>query len=243
MPNERRPGQTGFTLIELLIVMALLVLLVGVSLPALRRPLRKSELREAARELSATLGRTRLEAIESGTILQFRYRPGTGQFVVAPASSPIDDQPAAIEEPEFEAEDSTTLVEQSVARDDSAESKINRQQLPEGIRFADPTESLEPVDGDFGMPAGTAGLPVLAEDSAWSSAVIFYPNGKATSATFRLRGQEDYYVDVSLRGLTGAATIGEIQSLPKLDEEGLDVPSEPVQPTLTAAESPGEATP
>lgn len=242
MPIERRPGRTGFTLTELLIVMAVLVLLVSVSLPAVRRPLRKSELREAARELSATLGRTRLEAIESGTILQFRYRPGTGQFVVAPASSAIDDQPAAIEQPELESEDSTTLVEQSVARDDPAESKINRQELPEGIRFADPAESLEPVDGDFGMPVGTASVPVLSEEPAWSSAVIFYPNGKATSATFRLRGQEDYYVDISLRGLTGAATIGEIQSLPKPDEEGLGMPAEPVEPRA-AAEPPVEATP
>lgn len=243
MPNERRPGQTGFTLTELLIVMAVLVLLVSVSLPAVRRPLRKSELREAARELCATLGRSRLEAIESGTILQFRYRPGTGEFVVAPASSPIDDQPAAIEEPEFDSEDSTTLVEQAVAPDDSAENKIERLDLPAGILFADPADSLDPVEGESGMPPVETSVPVLAEESAWSAAVIFYPNGRATSATFRLRGQEDYYVDVSLRGLTGAATIGEIQSLPKLNEEGLDVPSEPVEPPPTAAEPPGEATP
>ncbi len=242
MPNERRPRQTGFTLTELLIVMAVLVLLVSVSLPAVRRPLRKSELREAARELCGTLGRTRLEAIESGIIQQFRYRPGTAQFVVAPASSPIDDQPAAIEESELDSEDSTTLAEQAVGLDDPAESKIERLELPAGILFADPAESLEPVEGDLGMSPVEASVPVLAEESAWSRAVIFYPNGKATSATFRLRGREDYYVDVSLRGLTGAATIGEIRSLPKLDEEGLGMPAETVEPPA-AAEPPVEATP
>jgi hypothetical protein len=46
--------------------------------------------------------------------------------------------------------------------------------------------------------------------SSWSPPILFYPNGRCTSARIRLRGASGLFVDVTLRGLTGAAQIGEI---------------------------------
>ena len=41
--------------------------------------------------------------------------------------------------------------------------------------------------------------------------IVFYPNGRTSNARIRLTDQGEYYVDVSLRGLTGGARISKIR--------------------------------
>ena len=84
-----------------------------------------------------------------------------------------------------------------------------------------------PADQDF-SESGLQGNPLLASDplsgldpvssiggisgeEEWSAPIIFYPNGRTSNARIRLSDQGKYYVDVSLRGLTGGARISKIR--------------------------------
>jgi hypothetical protein len=57
----------------------------------------------------------------------------------------------------------------------------------------------------------------------WSAPIIFYPNGRTFNSRIRLHGEYGYYVDVMLRGLTGASRVGEVRRR----EESLEEPREP----------------
>jgi len=202
----------GYTLLEMLIVVAVVLALVSLSWPALRRPLAKSKLRDAARQLRVALARARIEAIQSGTAQQFRYRPGTGHFEVAARSAAEGGggfTPVAFE---------GSGEEQSVASDLAYEEPM-QYELPKGVRFFDPSATdAPPREADpIASPA----------DQAWSAPIVFYPNGRTFNARIRLFGQYDYYIDVTLRGLTGAGSLGEVRRLEQpLDERPGDAPGE-----------------
>lgn len=90
MPRNRRQvaSDAAFALVELLIVLAVLAGVAAVCWPALGGLLAKSELQSAAKQLRAAMTRARLDAMDSGTVRQLRYQPGTGRFEVAPLASP-----------------------------------------------------------------------------------------------------------------------------------------------------------
>ena len=75
-------GRRGFTLMELLIVLAIILLVSGFAWPNLRSMMEQHSLQSAGRELRAELGKTRLRAIETGTVFEVRYSPGTNQFQI-----------------------------------------------------------------------------------------------------------------------------------------------------------------
>jgi prepilin-type N-terminal cleavage/methylation domain-containing protein len=186
IPLERRPPRQGFTLLEMLIVVGIIAAMVALSWPALQRPLAKSRVRNAAKQLRVALARTRLEAIRSGTAQEFHYEPGTGRFEVAPRSTPEGSggfTPVAQE----------GFGEDALAAGDLGVEPSQARELPDGVRFSG--------------------------DSTRAGLILFYPNGRAFNAHFRLHGQYSYYVDVTLRGLTGASTIGRIGRLVEPGDE------------------------
>ena len=60
---DRPPRPRGYTLLELIIVLALIGAMAALSLPAMRGPMDKSELRGAAKELCNRLALARLEVV------------------------------------------------------------------------------------------------------------------------------------------------------------------------------------
>ncbi|NQT13066.1 MAG: prepilin-type N-terminal cleavage/methylation domain-containing protein [Planctomycetes bacterium] len=138
IPLERRPIRQGYTLLEMLIVVAIIATVVALSWPALRRPLAKSRVRNAAKQLRVALARTRLEAIRSGTAQEFRFEPGTGRFEVSPRSTPEGTggfTPVALEGFGDDTTSAEALgVEPSHARE-----------LPDGVRFSASSPSTGPI--------------------------------------------------------------------------------------------------
>jgi prepilin-type N-terminal cleavage/methylation domain-containing protein len=105
-----------------------------------------------------------------------------------------------------------------------------------------------PTDQDF-SESGLGGNPLLGADpltglapaasltgtsgeEQWSVPIVFYPNGRTSNARIRLTDQDEYYIDVSLRGLTGGARISKVrrwqeqlqQELTGTDPSGMDLP-------------------
>jgi len=193
---HRRPARGGYTLLEMMIVVAMVLVLASLSWPALRRPLAKSKLLGAAKQLRAYLARSRLEAIRSGTAQQFRYQPGTGYFEVSAKSTSQGGggfTPVAFE----------GLDEDEAAASESAYDEPEPSELPDGVRFCDPAVPDAPtVEPD---------LTALGDGGGWSLPIVFYPNGRTFNARIRLQGAYGYYVDVTLRGLTGSSKVGEVR--------------------------------
>jgi len=197
------PTRRGFTLLEMLIVVAVLATMVGLVLSALTRPLSDRELRAAAAEVRVALANARLEAIESGVPRQFRFRPGTGVFEVAPRSAPIGGESGLFGGFGGFAED---RAERRIgASDDLPVEEPTVRHLPHGIVFWTDERGESPL-------ADTA-RPDRINSVEWSAPIVFYPNGRTLNAHVRLHGLPDYYVDVTLRGLTGTARVSRVLRL------------------------------
>ncbi len=186
MPPAGRPARScGYTLVELLIVLAVLASLAALSWPTVREMLAKSELQSAARQFRAALIKVRLDAIQSGTVRQLRYRPGTGRFEVSVLAA-IDG--------EFDGN------ELALAAGGPAHGPAE-DRLAAGVLFHGPDE---PQRAD--RPPDSAEL--LPDQ--WSAPIRFYPNGRTSDARVRLEGRRGYRMEVTLRGVTGAVSIGKL---------------------------------
>jgi len=181
-------ARRGYTLVEMLIVLAVLVVLVTLTWPSVRGMLGKSEIRQAAKLVRAALVKGRLRAIESGVVQRFRYGPGTGTFELGPLRSPFDDEPSS-----WPSAESTP----------TAEPEPLQGTLPSGVTFESPDW--------LGSLRGTDISPGRGEDSGWSRPVLFFPNGRCSSARIRLAGPRDWSIELTLHGVTGAARIGPLQ--------------------------------
>jgi type II secretion system protein H len=190
-PHGRR--HAGFTLFELLLVLAILAIVLGMAIPALRRLARRSEVQDAARQLRVTLLQARLRAIESGVPRWFRYQRGASAWEVAAAGGANAGAAAPAGAPEDADRPQAGAPRRPLAV---------AQTLPAGVRFLDPSAD----------PARSAASGSTGDESHtdWSEAVLFLPNGRADNARFRL-GNDQYWMDITVRGLTGRVQIGPVQ--------------------------------
>ena len=173
----------AFTLVEMLIVLMVLVVAAAVGWPAIRGAMERSTLVNAAKQVSVDLVRTRLAAIETGTIRQFCFQPGGKRYEVGPPPA-------------------NQLLPFLTATEDSANAVSEECELPEGVRFCVPGAGEEPA-----VDEGGASIVVAGE---WSAPVVFHPSGRGSNARIRLLGSQGLYVEVFVRGLTGAARVGPV---------------------------------
>jgi len=193
-------GRRGTTLQEMLVVLAILVSLVGSGWPAISGGLGKSQLRSGAKQLRTELAKARLTAIEQGVPYQFRYQAGTGRFEIAPVSAHNGD------------------VDSHAAQAAVAEElPISELELPEGVVFSAKTDDEEQ---DFSAAGLEDTVAVESEgelsefvDEDWSAAVVFFPNGRTTNAQVTLQNEDGHHIMVTLRGLTGSATVGDLKKV------------------------------
>ena len=166
-------------------MLAVVASLAGLSWPAVREMLAKSELRNAARQFRAALVKVRLDAIQSGTVRQLRYRPGRGRFEVSVLAS-LDDEQSG-DEPGLAAR--------------APPNGSGEDRLGAGVSFQEPDEP-QPED----RPPDSA----EPETQPWAAPILFYPNGQTSNARVRLEGRRGYHIEVTLRGITGAVTVGKL---------------------------------
>jgi len=189
---------------EMLLVQGVIVSLVAMGWPSLRTSLDKNRLLESAKQVRVELARTRLEAIETGQTLQFRYRLDDDQYEISPVQlSSTRMRTTLVSDRASEA----SSFDENAPGDDAT---FNT--LPDGITFLDPDsldESFENVDRD--QTEEYSKVDDDTESEGWSSPVVFYPNGKASNAQLLLGGDREYHVQVAVRGLTGKVTVGDLQ--------------------------------
>ncbi len=187
--RSRLRFRAGFTLLELLITLAILVMAMAMAWPAVGKLLAKNELRSTAKQVRAALARTRLEAMESGAVRQFRYQPGTRRFEITRLAA--------------------TAEEPAARRDAGGDGDANggaggpaENLLASGVRWESPD------------PTGVPLRPVSSDDAreqAWSAPILFFPNGRTSNARLQLGGRRGFRVPLTLRGVTGTVAIGDVR--------------------------------
>lgn len=227
-----RPPRSAFTLLELLLVLGIIVLMVGLAWPALRGSLAKNRLRDSAQLLRVELARARLTAMEQGTPLEFRYRAGEGKFRIA-ARQVASELPMGAAPPPAQGSYS------AAAPDDELQPSVTEAELPEGVVFAELAASLpaseRPYEGSSEEDFDSDPEDESLRSEGWSSAIIFLPDGTATNATLALRNGKGAQVLVQLRGLTGLAKPGDVESCSETES-----PAENVEaPVKTARDDAG----
>jgi prepilin-type N-terminal cleavage/methylation domain-containing protein len=185
--GHRIPPRRAYTLLEMLIVLALLAVLAGLSWPAVRGMLGKSQLRGAAKQVRVALARTRLKAIETGVPQRFSYAAGTGGFEVGPLLTSLDERE----------------VEPRPLRGPSRVNGPVEHFLPRDVWFAAPDVSERGTD--------LSALPETAGEDGEAEALVFYPNGRSSNARIQLAASGGLWIEVTLRGLTGTTKIGPLQ--------------------------------
>lgn len=181
----------GVTLIEVLLVLALLVALASVTWPSLEPTLAAYQLRKSVDQLRAEWNQARTTALSSGQTVQFRFTPNGHRFCLE-----------TLPEPSLAPGGQTGIsVSQTVF------ASVHTASLPETITFVDGT-----VEEDGSMPASDV-APQARE--GWSAPIQFYPDGTASTVYLTLRNERDQCIQITLRGLTGVVTVGDVHSSPE----------------------------
>jgi type II secretory pathway pseudopilin PulG len=229
-----RPGLLGkwhpaFTLLELTLVLAVMVILAGLAWPSLERPFSTHRLRMAADHVRAQWTSTRVDAMDSGEVLLFRYAPGSNRYRIerqqpddgstsSTSGSPSGSSGAANSSASGSKSSSASSggsgsggtsggdpLPASVAR-------LPRERtLPDGVNFASGDVSSSDDQSDPTQQLPSAADTTAGSQSGWSEPILFYIDGTCSNARLVLKNDRDFSIEVTLRGLTGVTTVGEIQ--------------------------------
>jgi prepilin-type N-terminal cleavage/methylation domain-containing protein len=201
--NLVRRNRGGFTLLEVLLTLFVLVVLAALTWPALANSFARHRLRAAADQVRAQWVSARVKAMQTDSVQIFRYTPGGNEYsvqrrnvteaVVDPGTG--DSVAAAGDTP------------------DPVPGSSTKETLPDGIIFAE--SETAPDTRAATVDLSPDQLPTSASD--WSDPVLFYPDGTTSTARLVLKSDRGLGVELSLRGLTGVVTVGEMYTT----QEGL----------------------
>ncbi len=181
-------AQQGYTLVELLLVLALLAIIAALAWPALERPFANRRLLMAADAIRTEWSQARVEAIRSGCTCVFRYTLGGRQFSRQRRAAESAVPGAA---------------EQQVESPPAAALPSTQKKLPDGVFFS-----------AAGVPLDLQAAAAEAEpvESDWSEPILFYPDGTTSDARLVLANDRGKHVELTLRGLTGTVSVGEVMT-------------------------------
>jgi len=214
LPRPDR-ARRATTLMEVLLVLGILVMIASLAWPALNRAIETQRLEKAADLVRASWGRARVKALSTGRIHMFQYAVGGDRYTVQRRTAGevtidgvAEDLPTGFADASYE---NPTPFGQE-------------RQLPEGVKFLGSQ-----------MVADTRAQMVAAEvnqfrpvEQGWSVPIFFYPDGTTSTARLVLKNQRGRTIELALRGLTGVATVGEVQGPEEQEEEDAQVPGEGV---------------
>jgi type II secretory pathway pseudopilin PulG len=210
---RRRIRRSAFTLMEMILVVAMLVAVVAMALPALRGPMEDQRLLKTADLIRAQWTRARATAMRTGRIHVFRYQVATDIYVVEPWYGDADYLEAS--------SDATAMPaptgQLSVAPGEDLPNLplgVSGARLPTGIQFfAGETE----VDARSSQMEQQGAMPAAGGDAP--PPVVFYPDGSTSDAKVVLTN-ERFFVEVHIRGLTGMVRVSDLKVAEELTAQG-----------------------
>ncbi|MBS0260607.1 MAG: prepilin-type N-terminal cleavage/methylation domain-containing protein [Planctomycetes bacterium] len=184
---DRRPG---FTLFEIVIVLAVIVVAIGITYPAISAIQSEYQMRQSGMLVQAKLAAARVHAIETGYDYQFCFEPGGHRFLVVPYDL------------------GALTAEQSSGGKVSY--KAGGKLVTDKAHFVAPTAA----GGHQVAPELMNGLRNAADYTgvSWALPIIFHPDGSASAAEIQIEDNKSRRLTVSVRPLTGAVTVSKVQS-------------------------------
>jgi len=201
--NSAGSSRAGLSLLELLLVLALLVIIGALAAPAMGRFMKTQRLRDSADLIRSEWARARVQAMKRGRVHVFRYERDGSQYVVDYWMAEDDALEASRQNP--------SAGDESLAVGEDANFAWNAEQLPDGVRFF--LGETEANARGRRVEAELESAPASAEGGGWSAPVLFYSDGTTSSAEVILVNDSNDAIRVSLRGLTGVATVSDVLSL------------------------------
>ena len=168
----------GFTLFELLLVLAIFIVVATMAVPFLLRSFGSQALRGGADLVRATFDRARVQAIQTGNVYAFLYRPQTGTYTISPLVNAY------------------SLVNSSGASAGSGSPTF--RELPQGLTFIGSS-----VSDDARAQFESDGAAVADQGM---TPILFYPDGTSQDAYLYLQNQQGDQIRIYLRGLTGMSS-------------------------------------
>jgi len=176
---------------EMVLVLAVLVAVAALALPALRGPMDDQRLRKAGDIVRAQWAKARVRAMKTGRMYVFRYEIGSELYSIQPWTGETDaleasaDPVVAASAPSIDA----TNIDNPLG--------VSGAKLPPGIRFLSGESTTDSRSAQLDATAAN-----LDSGMGASQPIFFYPDGSATDARLTLTNQR-FCVELKLRGLTG----------------------------------------
>jgi type II secretory pathway pseudopilin PulG len=177
---------------ELLLVMAILVFVGALSVPAIQQTFARQSLDKSADRLRVAMGQARVRAIREGEVYAVFFVEGGQWFNVAPFSK--SQEQAAI------ANNRQQLADQGV------QSNFESDLLPSGISFA---ANVIPINARAAETLGGEG------ESGQIRPILFYADGSSQNAKIVMQNSKQSYVEIQLRGLTGLSSVVRLNEAPR----------------------------
>ncbi|MDA8562897.1 GspH/FimT family pseudopilin [Mariniblastus sp.] len=174
----------GFTLLELMLVMGILVAISAIALPTVTRSFSSQALVKAADRVRVSMGQARVRAIRTGQIHAVGYLPGRGWIDVAS----LDQLPTIASKVGRRLQDQQRALT----------SNYDDDLLPGGVTF---------VAGQTYVDARATDTSEQIGDGSALRTILFYPDGTSQDARLTLQNEDGRIIDVTLRGLTGTASV------------------------------------
>lgn len=216
--------RTGLTLMEILLVLALLVAISAISLPALKGPMENQRLRMSGDMVRVQWSHARVKAMESGRTYVFQYQPELQDFKIEPwyleddylESSDVNRGSAAGGQPPVNnATANSALTSGGLVSPTSttATSTAEIGKLPDGAVFVGSESEL---DERQAFLSATAAGPGNSADVQWSAPIFFYPDGTSSTSRILIRNSRARYLMVSMRGLTGVVQVSDLLTVEEI---------------------------
>lgn len=199
MGHSRR----GVTLMELLIALAIIVLIASLAVPAATRAWDRYRVKLAGDQLRAAFGHAHYEAMRTGQIQVVRMELGGSSYYLQPWMAGDEVINVSAEE----AYEQTTPQYQI--------EPVAEKKLPEDVIF-------DSAQARFDTRAMQIEEETNQQQTAltqWSQPLLFYPDGTSSQAKVTVANERGEAVQVTLRKLTGLASVSEITTLEALQSE------------------------
>ena len=183
---QHSESQRGYSLVELLLVLAIVGIVAGISVPQILATLDDNRTSAAARYVSARIQRTRMEAINRSTAVAVQFLQGTDGYSFAVYADENGDG--------VRTQDIRDAVDLQIGAVDHLSNNFS------GVEFG-LLAGLPAVDAG-GVPPGTDPIKLGA-----SNILSYSPQGTSSSGSLYLRGRGHTQYVVRVFGDTGRVRI------------------------------------
>ncbi len=222
----------AFTLMELLLVIALVVAVGALVLPALANTMQNRQLKLSGEQVRSEFAKARVKAMRTGRIQVFRYELAGDRFLIEPwfaegeeLETSAEAMPAGRGSPGQNMAGQRTTGPRRQPTGGNASlgggSEVNdgTRRLPDGVLFIHGASTDDPrtraVEVNLDEPlVAQRGLDEMA--TMWSRPILFYTDGTSSEAEVLLKNRRNYFVRVELRGITGIARASDLLTVEEL---------------------------